>query len=198
MKLEFPAFTSYDDRQRPEVKNWGNSIRSSISFGLLGDGVHFEQVTKAHTFIHEDKSKWGSVREPRRVTIPGSSDWRIPRDAYRNWRATQSNLPNGSMIHLWIGTVERESESKAQKTKLPSMFERRLESFMSYLNELEKAGDFDRNSIMEKKEELHDGLKKYDRKLWEIAFSTFEGFLKQAHKEIDFFIHSGPRPQKPS
>ena len=171
IELEFPSQYGRDG-----WLHWADIICVSIGFSLLGNA--------------------------RVLQIPGKLDgargWYIPRDAYRTWRATQSNPPNGSLIHLWIGTVERESESKAPKTKRTSKFKRRLESFMSYLNELEKAGDFDRNSIMEKKEELHDGLKKYDRKLWEWSFSTFEGFVKQAHKEIDFFIPSGPRPRKPS
>lgn len=47
MQLEFPAFTSYEDRQRPDYSGWGKSVEAAIQYGLLGDSPRRVETVKS-------------------------------------------------------------------------------------------------------------------------------------------------------
>lgn len=109
MELEFPALTSYEDRQRLERVNWQKSIEVAIQYGMLG-GCQQQAAVQSQTHYYQDarRAYFSGPRE-KAIHVVGCSDWRVPREPYRVWRATQPNPPTGSIIHLWLGAAPASS-----------------------------------------------------------------------------------------
>lgn len=116
MQLEFPAFTSYEDRQRPDYFGWGKSVEAAIQYGLLGDSPRRVETVKSetHRFLDTRRAYFSGPRE-RIIHVVGCSDWRVPREPYRTWRATQPNAPTDSLIHLWLSPPPKNEPDKPEQ-----------------------------------------------------------------------------------
>ncbi|MBK7984834.1 MAG: hypothetical protein IPP10_12960 [Candidatus Competibacteraceae bacterium] len=118
LELEFPSLTTYEDRQRPERINWKKSVEVAIQYGMLS-GCHLKTTVQSetHHYLDNRRAYFNSPRE-KAIHIVGCSDWRIPREPYRTWRATQLHPPVGSIIHLWLGATLVPPTSKPIEMKL--------------------------------------------------------------------------------
>ncbi|QQS53508.1 MAG: hypothetical protein IPM89_11560 [Candidatus Competibacteraceae bacterium] len=103
MELEFPAATSFQDKKHPDYIGWEKAIEAAIRYGSLGDGPHLERFSESATY-RSPATNW---KRPKTFHIPGYDCWRIPREPYRTWRATQSNAPTGSLINLWTSLLSQ-------------------------------------------------------------------------------------------
>lgn len=121
MELEFPALTSYEDRQRLERVNWQKSIEVAIQYGMLS-GCQQQAAVQSQTHYYQDarRAYFSGPRERAIHFVGCGGDWRIPREPYRVWRAIQPNPPTGSIIHLWLGTTVLPAISELIEPPLPA------------------------------------------------------------------------------
>lgn len=207
MQLEFPAFTSYEDRQRPDYSGWGKSVEAAIQYGLLGDSPRRVETVKSetHRFLDTRRAYLSGPRE-RTIHVVGSSDWRIPREPYRTWRATQPNPPAGSIIHLWLGTIPTPAnlpqsepdkpEQGAASTRQIALGEAEDVALATLRKELKREPDFEEwwHYITERDDTGTISDHTDDRLMWtgkdgrncETAKSTMRNRLTEARKRNPF------------
>ena len=129
MQLEFPAFTSYEDRQRPDYSGWGKSVEAAIQYGLLGDSPRRVETVKSetHRFLDTRRAYLSGPRE-RTIHVVGCSDRRVPREPYRTCRATQPNAPTGSLIHLWLSPPPKSEPDKPEQGAAPALSDKEIKA----------------------------------------------------------------------
>ena len=206
MELEFPAATSWQDRKRPDYVGWKKSVEAAIQYGLLGDGPHLERLHESETHHYPD-THWtaGFHSRPKTIHVVGCSDWRIPREPYRTWRATQPNPPAGSIIHLWLGTIPKPANQpqvepaaplpQSEPDKPGQGAAAKSAALKELLDEIdkraaEKGAGFDRHSLPGTKEEFARLLKAHCPVFWDVVTETIKGYLKGECK-----FQSGVRPE---
>ncbi len=114
MELEFPGVISTQDYKRSDYIGWEKNLDAAIRFGLLGDGPYRKEICESRTYYFDDDGPWASFHPTvKSAHAMGYSAWRIPREPYRTWRATQPNPPAGSIVHLWLGATVVTSASKS-------------------------------------------------------------------------------------
>ena len=104
MELEFPAYTSYEDRQQPEYKGWHKAIEAAIRLEFLEKRPEQVEILLYASIPKIDFLSGVPLRPPREVYGTETRYW-ITRENYRQWRLTQPNPPAGSLIHLWLGAT---------------------------------------------------------------------------------------------
>ena len=104
MELEFPAYTSYEERQQPEYKGWHKAIEAAIRLEVLE-----KRPEQVKILLYASIPKIGFLsdvpRHPPREVYETETRYWIAREPYRQWRLTQPNPPAGSLIHLWLGAT---------------------------------------------------------------------------------------------
>lgn len=167
MELEFPAATSFQDKKHPDYTGWEKAIEAAIRYGSLGDGPHLERFSESATY-RSPATNW---KRPKTFHIPGYDCWRIPREPYRTWRATQSNAPTGSLIHLWLSLL-----SQSEPEPLPQGEPDKPEQGAATKQETE--------TQMHKRE-----CQEIAKRLWAENLNLTQAELKK-HLEIQFYVNS--------
>lgn len=142
--LEFPHHTT-------ARKQWRSTMALAQKFGLLA--------------MHDRLESW-PIGENRFRYI---TSWYIDRNAYKSWRATQSNAPAGSLIHLWLGAAPAPSapafpQGEPDKSESGAAAKHAaLESLLAEIDKraVEQGAGFDRHSLPGTKQEFHELLKAY-------------------------------------
>lgn len=134
-------------------KSWGRAVVNAIEFGML-------PARRFNPLPYEPGDA---------VIFFGASTWVIARDSYRTWRATESNAPAGSFIHLWLGTAPAPSAPalpQGEPGKSESGAAAKHAALESLLAEIDKRAaeqgtGFDRHSLPGTKQEFHKMLNAY-------------------------------------
>ena len=199
MELEFPAATSFQDKKHPDYAGWKKALEAAIRYGLLGDGPRLVELVKSETH-HFPDTHWtaGFHSRPQTIHVVGCSDWRVPREPYRTWRAKQSNIPTGSLIHLWLSPLSQ-SEPEPLPQGEPDNPEQgaaaKRAALAEFLDEIDKRAkeqgeSFNRHSLPGTKEEFARLLKAHCPVFLHVVTATIADYLK---KECSF--QRGARPE---
>jgi hypothetical protein len=119
-------------------------------------------------------------------------------EAFREWlrvRYSAESMDDLNPAELAEVYKARKNKFSNPKEKIhPRDFENRLVALGRFLDKAEGQGVFRRDNITWSKMDLLEALQNTDITLFSIELSTFETFLKQAKKHVDFKFKTGARP----